>query len=45
VWFVFYAAAEVQAPVLDAWFSASGYRRVGGDPTAGYGVLEYVPAG
>ncbi len=44
VWFVFYGAGSVDAPIHDAWFQASGYRRVAGDPTAGYGVLEYVPA-
>lgn len=44
VWFVFYAAAGIDAPTHDAWFRADGYRRVLGDPTAGYGLLEYVPA-
>ncbi len=45
VWLVFYGAGSVDAPVHDAWFQANGYRRVAGDPAAGYGVLEYVPAG
>src|SRR3984893_2756842 len=44
VWFVFYGAGTVHAPTHDAWFLANGYRRVAGDPTAGFGVLEYVPA-
>jgi len=44
VWFVFYGAGAVDAPIHDAWFLASGYRRVAGHPTAGYGVLEYEPA-
>ena len=40
-----YGAGAVDMPIHDAWFQAHGYRRVAGDPTAGYGVLEYVPAG
>jgi len=42
VFFVFYAADGIDAPYYDRWFQSLGYQRVSGDPTAGYGVLEYV---
>ena len=43
IFLIFYAAAGVDAPVHDAWFQSHGYHRVLGDPSAGYGILEYVP--
>ncbi len=43
VWFVFYASGGIDMPVHDAWLRANGYQRIGGDPTAPLGVLEYSP--
>ena len=44
VWFVFYAAVDIDMPAHDRWFRENGYQRVAGDPTGALGVLEYVPA-
>ena len=45
VWFVFYAAVDIDVPAHDRWFRANGYQRIAGDPTAAMGLLEYIPAG
>lgn len=43
LWIVFYAATDIDMPRHDAWLRGQGYRRIDGDPTAGAGVLEYIP--
>jgi len=44
IWFVFYAAVDIDMPSHDRWLRENGYQRVAGDPTAALGVLEYIPA-
>ena len=43
VFLVFYAGGGIDVPLHDLMFQQDGYTRVSGDPSAGMGVLEYVP--